>query len=49
MTKRTLEGTNKKSLKKSGFRARMKTKNGQNIINARRKKNRSQLAKSKRK
>lgn len=47
MTKRTLEGTNRKSLKKSGFRARMKTKNGQNIINARRKKNRTRLAKNK--
>jgi large subunit ribosomal protein L34 len=47
MTKRTLEGTNRKSLKKSGFRARMKTKNGQNIINARRKKNRARLAKNK--
>nr|YP_009551099.1 ribosomal protein L34 [Pseudellipsoidion edaphicum]QAA12030.1 ribosomal protein L34 [Pseudellipsoidion edaphicum] len=49
MTKRTLEGTNRKSLKKSGFRARMKTKNGQNIINARRKKNRTKLAKPKHK
>ena len=49
MTKRTLEGTNKKALKKSGFRARMKTKNGQNIINARRKKNRARLAKKKHK
>jgi large subunit ribosomal protein L34 len=49
MTKRTLEGTNRKSLKKSGFRSRMKTKNGQNIINARRKKNRARLAKTKQK
>lgn len=48
MTKRTLEGTFKKSLKKSGFRARMKTANGQNIIKARRRKNRIRLAKQKR-
>lgn len=48
MTKRTLEGTIKKSVKKSGFRARMKTKNGQNIINSRRRKTRKRLAKSKR-
>jgi large subunit ribosomal protein L34 len=46
MTKRTLEGPKKKSIKKSGFRARMKTKTGQNIINARRRKNRKCLAKS---
>ena len=46
MTKRTLEGTNKKSIKKSGFRARMKTKNGQNILNARRRKNRRRLTKT---
>jgi large subunit ribosomal protein L34 len=46
MTKRTLEGTNKKSIKKSGFRARMKTKNGQNILNARRRKNRKCLTKT---
>nr|YP_010478818.1 ribosomal protein L34 [Neustupella aerophytica]UVI61123.1 ribosomal protein L34 [Neustupella aerophytica] len=46
MTKRTLEGTKKKSLRKSGFRARMKTKTGQNIINTRRRKNRKRLAKT---
>lgn len=44
MTKRTLEGTNKKAIRKSGFRARMKTKNGQNIINGRRRKQRKRLA-----
>ncbi len=46
MTKRTLEGTKKKAIRKSGFRARMKTKNGQNILNARRRKNRKRLAKT---
>ena len=46
MTKRTLEGTKKKAIRKSGFRARMKTKNGQNILNARRRKNRRRIAKT---
>jgi large subunit ribosomal protein L34 len=46
MTKRTLEGTRKKSIRKSGFRARMKSKTGQNIIKSRRRKNRKRLAKS---
>ena len=46
MTKRTLEGTKKKAIRKSGFRARMKTKNGQNILNARRRKNRKRLSKT---
>jgi large subunit ribosomal protein L34 len=46
MTKRTLEGTRKKSIRKSGFRARMKNKTGQNIIKARRRKNRKRLAKN---
>jgi large subunit ribosomal protein L34 len=45
MTKRTLEGTTRKSVRKSGFRARMKTKSGQNIINARRRKERKRLSK----
>nr|YP_009550782.1 ribosomal protein L34 [Eustigmatophyceae sp. Mont 10/10-1w]QAA11716.1 ribosomal protein L34 [Eustigmatophyceae sp. Mont 10/10-1w] len=43
MTKRTLEGTRKKSIRKSGFRARMKSHSGRNIINARRKKNRKRV------
>nr|YP_010478536.1 ribosomal protein L34 [Chlorobotrys sp.]UVI60841.1 ribosomal protein L34 [Chlorobotrys sp.] len=46
MTKRTLEGTKRKCLRKSGFRARMKTKTGQNILKARRRKNRKRLAKT---
>jgi large subunit ribosomal protein L34 len=44
MTKRPLGGTNRKALRVSGFRARMKTKAGQNIISARRKKGRKNLA-----
>ena len=46
MTRRTLEGTKKKAIRKSGFRARMKTKNGQNVLNARRRKNRKRVAKT---
>lgn len=46
MTKRTLEGTKKKAIRKSGFRARMKTKTGQNVLNARRRKNRRRIAKT---
>ena len=46
MTKRTLAGTKKKAIRKSGFRARMKTKNGQNVLNARRRKNRRRVAKT---
>ena len=46
MTKRTVEGTKKKAIRKSGFRARMKTKNGQNVLNARRRKNRKRVAKT---
>ncbi|MGF1604622.1 MAG: 50S ribosomal protein L34 [Thermosynechococcaceae cyanobacterium] len=44
MTKRTLGGTNRKRKRTSGFRARMRTKNGQNVIKARRRKGRSRLA-----
>ncbi|MGK7878014.1 MAG: 50S ribosomal protein L34 [Xenococcaceae cyanobacterium] len=44
MTQRTLGGTNLKQKRKSGFRARMRTKNGRRIIQARRKKGRHQLA-----
>ncbi|CAM9096958.1 unnamed protein product [Choristocarpus tenellus] len=44
MTKRTLEGTNKKAIGVSGFRIRMKSKSGQKIINKRRKKKRKQLS-----
>jgi large subunit ribosomal protein L34 len=44
MTKRTLGGTNRKSVRVSGFRARMKTTAGRNIIRARRKKGRKKLS-----
>lgn len=44
MTKRTLEGTRRKRRRTSGFRARMRTKNGQNVIKARRSKGRYRLA-----
>lgn len=44
MTKQTLQGTNRKSIKISGFRARMKTKNGRKVINKRRNKKRKELS-----
>ncbi|MGF1479435.1 MAG: 50S ribosomal protein L34 [Cyanophyceae cyanobacterium] len=44
MTQRTLGGTNRKQKRTSGFRARMRTKNGRRVINARRKKGRQRLS-----
>lgn len=44
MTQRTLGGTSRKKKRKSGFRARMQTKNGRRTINARRRKGRQRLA-----
>jgi large subunit ribosomal protein L34 len=44
MTQRTLGGTSRKRLRVSGFRARMRTKNGRRLIKARRSKGRHQLA-----
>lgn len=44
MTKRTLEGTSRKRRRTSGFRARMRTKNGQQVIKARRRKGRAKLS-----
>ncbi len=44
MTKRTLGGTSRKQKRKSGFRARMRTKNGRKIIQSRRKKGRHRLS-----
>lgn len=44
MTKRTLRGTKLKKVRTSGFRARIKTKSGQAILKARRKKGRKSLA-----
>lgn len=43
MSKATLRGTNRKKLKKSGFRARMKTKQGQKVLNFRRRKRRRKI------
>ncbi len=44
MTQRTLGGTSRKQKRKSGFRARMRTKNGRKVIQARRQKGRHSLA-----
>ncbi|MBR8828880.1 MAG: 50S ribosomal protein L34 [Gomphosphaeria aponina SAG 52.96 = DSM 107014] len=44
MTQRTLGGTVRKQKRTSGFRARMRTKNGRNVIKARRKRGRQRLA-----
>lgn len=43
MSKRTLEGTNRKAKRVSGFRARMKTLKGKKIIQARRTRSRKRL------
>jgi large subunit ribosomal protein L34 len=44
MSKRPLGGTNRKSLRVSGFRARMKSHAGKNIIKLRRKIGRKKLS-----
>nr|YP_009297198.1 ribosomal protein L34 [Porphyridium sordidum]AOM66541.1 ribosomal protein L34 [Porphyridium sordidum] len=44
MTKRTLGGTRLKKIRRSGFRARMKTVNGRRVIRLRRQKGRSSLS-----
>ncbi|MBK4729498.1 50S ribosomal protein L34 [Oxynema sp. CENA135] len=44
MTQRTLHGTSRKRKRVSGFRVRMRTKNGQKTIAARRKKGRHRLS-----
>jgi large subunit ribosomal protein L34 len=46
MTKRTLEGTKRKSIRKSGFRARMATSNGRKILSSRRRRGRKILTKT---
>ncbi|MGQ4645735.1 50S ribosomal protein L34 [Lyngbya aestuarii] len=44
MTQRTLHGTSRKQKRKSGFRARMRTKNGRAVIKARRSRGRYRLS-----
>jgi len=44
MSKRTLEGTSRKQKRTSGFRARMRSHTGQEVIKARRRKGRARLA-----
>nr|YP_009327009.1 50S ribosomal protein L34 [Pleurocladia lacustris]ANS57639.1 50S ribosomal protein L34 [Pleurocladia lacustris]ANS57783.1 50S ribosomal protein L34 [Pleurocladia lacustris] len=44
MTKRPLGGTNKKAIRVSGFRSRMKSKQGCKVINNRRRKKRKNLS-----
>ena len=46
MTKRTLRGTKKKAIRKSGFRARMANAKSYKVIKARRRKGRKLLAKT---
>nr|YP_007947718.1 ribosomal protein L34 [Neoporphyra haitanensis]YP_009244710.1 ribosomal protein L34 [Pyropia pulchra]YP_010925505.1 chloroplast 50S ribosomal protein L34 [Neoporphyra dentata]ALL97156.1 ribosomal protein L34 [Pyropia endiviifolia]AGG36967.1 ribosomal protein L34 [Neoporphyra haitanensis]AMK96952.1 ribosomal protein L34 [Pyropia pulchra]WKD83737.1 chloroplast 50S ribosomal protein L34 [Neoporphyra dentata]BCA87219.1 ribosomal protein L34 [Neoporphyra dentata] len=43
MTKRTLQGSKRKKIKVSGFRARMKTPCGRSILNSRRRKGRKKI------
>jgi large subunit ribosomal protein L34 len=44
MTQRTLRGTNRKQKRTSGFRARMRSHTGQNVIKARRARGRRRLS-----
>ncbi len=47
MSKHTLNGTKRKAIKTSGFRARIKSKSGRNILKKRRNKGRWKLSISK--
>ncbi|MFN3360939.1 MAG: 50S ribosomal protein L34 [Pseudanabaenaceae cyanobacterium] len=44
MTKRTLEGTARKRIRVSGFRARMRSPGGRKVINNRRRKGRLRIS-----
>ena len=44
MSKHTLNGRRRKVIKTSGFRSRIKTKTGRNILRNRRRKGRSRLS-----
>lgn len=44
MAQQTLQGTSRKRKRVSGFRVRMRTKNGRAVIKARRKKGRARLS-----
>ncbi|HEY9705127.1 MAG TPA: 50S ribosomal protein L34 [Allocoleopsis sp.] len=44
MTKRTLEGTRRKKVRTSGFRARMRSHTGRKVIKARRARGRHRLS-----
>jgi len=44
MSKHTLNGTKKKAVRTSGFRARLATKNGRKVLKNRRRKGRWKLA-----
>ena len=46
MTKRTLRGTRRKAVRKSGFRARMANSKSAKVIKARRRRGRKLLAKT---
>lgn len=46
MTKRTLRGTRRKAVRKSGFRARMANHKAAKVLKARRRRGRKILAKS---
>nr|YP_010903208.1 ribosomal protein L34 [Hypnea cornuta]YP_010903406.1 ribosomal protein L34 [Hypnea cryptica]WCH55661.1 ribosomal protein L34 [Hypnea cornuta]WCH55859.1 ribosomal protein L34 [Hypnea cryptica] len=43
MSKSTLQGSNRKRIRKSGFRARMKTSSGRRILNKKRRKGRKKI------
>ena len=44
MSKKTLQGTNLKKIRKSGFRSRMRAPSGRKILNSRRNKKRKHIA-----